>query len=117
MGSRSVKQSVNSLIQTTFEAPVFQYSGGKGRVRNWIIQYFPRAVRTYCEPFAGLGNVYWKAAVTIQARSWWLNDIKRAPFFEAFKVVNIRDLPDGVANDHDKAVSYTHLTLPTICSV
>lgn len=37
----------------------------------------------YCEPFAGLGNLYWKAALTLQFDDLWLNDIRTAPFFRA----------------------------------
>lgn len=52
-----------------------------------IVSFFPSCGKTYVEPFAGRGNVFWKAASTLQYQSWWLNDIRTAPFFEAILAV------------------------------
>ena len=51
------------------------------------VSFLPSCGSTYVEPFAGRGNVYWTAASTLQFDSWWLNDIRTAPFFNAIKEV------------------------------
>jgi site-specific DNA-adenine methylase len=37
----------------------------------------------YVEPFAGRGNVFFRAASTLVYSAWHLNDIRMAPFFKA----------------------------------
>jgi site-specific DNA-adenine methylase len=66
---------------TALTIPGFAYPGGKKRIRNSIINYMPKFGGTYAEPFAGRANVFWKAATTLQFSNWWLNDIRKAPFF------------------------------------
>ena len=59
----------------------FTYSGGKMKLAKHILPFMPHSGRIYAEPFAGLGNLYWKAALILQFDEWWINDIRTAPFF------------------------------------
>lgn len=61
----------------------FTYSGGKMKLAKHILPFTARSGRIYCEPFSGLGNLYWKAALTLQFEQWRLNDIRTAPFLRA----------------------------------
>jgi 16S rRNA G966 N2-methylase RsmD len=67
-------------------APTISYPGGKARLASTLVDYMPREGRSYLEPFAGLGNVFW-AATSRQLRfqRWLLNDIRTAPFLEAVR--------------------------------
>ena len=38
-------------------------------------------------------------------------------YFENYKILTIADLGCGTGSNYRYTVSYTHLTLPTICSV
>lgn len=68
---------------TTSTIPGFAYPGGKKRIRNSIVSFMPTNGRTYAEPFAGRGNVFWLAATKLQFSNWWLNDIRTSEFFDA----------------------------------
>ena len=46
------------------ERPPLRYRGGKWRLGEWIIGYFPRH-ETYCEPFAGGASVFFLKAPSI----------------------------------------------------
>jgi site-specific DNA-adenine methylase len=59
------------------------YSGGKMTLAKHILPYMTPCGRIYCEPFAGLGNLYGKAALTLQFDEWRLNDIRTSNFFRA----------------------------------
>jgi site-specific DNA-adenine methylase len=61
----------------------FTYSGGKNRLAKSILPYMPQEGRIYCEPFAGLGAIYWRMALSADYDQWRLNDIRTAPFFRA----------------------------------
>ncbi len=62
------------------------YPGGKARLAKQIISFLPREGRTYIEPFAGRGNLFWAAVEQgLRYQRWWLNDIATAPFFHAIK--------------------------------
>jgi hypothetical protein len=66
--------------------PTIGYPGGKARLSRTIISFLPKQGRTYVEPFAGRGNLFWAAASAgLKYNKWWLNDIATAPFFEAIK--------------------------------
>ena len=39
----------------------FSYPGGKSRMTSWLFSYFPTKGRIFCEPFCGLGNVFFAA--------------------------------------------------------
>jgi site-specific DNA-adenine methylase len=76
--------------------PAFQYPGGKARLREWLVPFFPRVGRTYLEPFAGRGNVFFKSRSVLKFARWQLNDLNTASFFRALREVDVRDLPDRV---------------------
>jgi len=66
---------------TTSTTPGFAYPGGKKRIRKSIVNYMPKVGNTYAEPFAGRAATFWLAATTLPFSNWWLNDIRKAPFF------------------------------------
>ena len=76
--------------------PAFGYEGGKAALRSWLINYIPAGGSLYIEPFAGRGNMFWLVCCCRQFKDWWLNDLRQAPFFEALKVVDVKDLPVSV---------------------
>jgi site-specific DNA-adenine methylase len=64
--------------------PRIPYPGGKARLAKQIISFLPREGRTYLEPFAGRGNLFWAAVEQgLRYERWWLNDIATAPFFKS----------------------------------
>lgn len=72
------------LLEARHAEPLgFTYSGGKMKLARYISTFMPPSGRIYCEPCAGLGNLYWKAALNLQFDEWRLNDIRTAPFFRA----------------------------------
>jgi len=63
------------------------YPGGKGRLARTIVSFLPKRGRTFVEPFAGKGNIFWEAASQrLEYRDFWLNDIATSRFFLAIKV-------------------------------
>ena len=78
------------------------YPGGKVRLAQTIVSFLPKVGRTYCEPFAGRGNVFWAAiSKGLRYRRWWLNDIATAPFFEAItRIGNTVEVPPRVAEEY-----------------
>jgi site-specific DNA-adenine methylase len=61
----------------------FTYSGGKLRLADYIRPYMPSHGHIYCEPFAGLGALFWKMALSSEYKAWRLNDIRTHIFFRA----------------------------------
>lgn len=61
----------------------FTYSGGKMKLAHYIQPHMPPSGGIYCEPFAGLGNLYWKMALTSEYEKYRLNDIRTHIFFRA----------------------------------
>jgi site-specific DNA-adenine methylase len=78
----------------------FTYSGGKMTLAKHILPYMTPSGRIYCEPFAGLANLYWKAALALQFDEWRLNDIRTAPFFRALSTHG--DSLEVTARSHDE---------------
>ena len=76
--------------------PAFAYEGGKAALRTWIIDFVPAQGSLYVEPFAGRGNLFWLACCCRHFKSWWLNDKRTAPFYEALEKVDVRLLPTQV---------------------
>ncbi len=76
--------------------PGFSYEGGKWKLRPWIMDYIPFEGSLYVEPFAGRGNVFWMACQLKKYSSWWLNDIRTKPFYEAIKTVDLARLPTTI---------------------
>lgn len=52
---------------------------------EWIVSAFPKQGATYCEPFAGRGNVFFRAAESEGFERWRLNDMQTAPFLRALR--------------------------------
>jgi hypothetical protein len=65
--------------------PTFSYPGGKARMAKTIVALAPHSGRLYIEPFAGRGNVFWKAAGVLDYKEWQLNDIRTADWFESIR--------------------------------
>jgi site-specific DNA-adenine methylase len=66
--------------------PRIPYPGGKARLAKQIISFLPREGRTYLEPFAGRGNLFWAAVeLGLKYKSWWLNDLATSRFFDAIR--------------------------------
>jgi len=62
------------------------YPGGKGRLAPRIVSFLPRRGRTYLEPFAGRGNLFWEAVQQgLKFDRWWLNDLQTHTFLESIK--------------------------------
>src|ERR1039458_9451565 len=79
--------------------PTFPYPGGKARLAKEIVSYFPRSGRWYVEPFAGRGNVYWKAS-QLDFKKWHLNDIRTASFFEALRDLGPCAVPERTETEY-----------------
>ena len=63
--------------------PMIPYPGAKGRLAPTLVAMMPQQGRTYVEPFAGRGNVYFTASQSLDFEDWWLNDHAVADFFKA----------------------------------
>jgi site-specific DNA-adenine methylase len=50
-----------------------------------LVSFMPAGGKTYVEPFAGRGNVFFAAALNRKFHRWRLNDVATAPFFEALR--------------------------------
>jgi site-specific DNA-adenine methylase len=80
----------------------FTYSGAKNRLAKHILPQMPQQGRIYCEPFVGLGALYWKMALTADYEQWRLNDIRTHLFFRAlFTHGNTVEVP---ARSHEEFV-------------
>lgn len=81
--------------------PTIGYPGGKARMAKLICDLFPKTGRMFVEPFAGAGNIFWRAASELQYESWWLNDISTAPFFEAIREIgDTVDIPERSKDEY-----------------
>lgn len=72
--------------------PSFSYPGAKHYLRNWIGEYMPNRVKTYCEPCGGRGNMFWYALSYISADKYIIGDIKTAPFFRLLQEQTYNEL-------------------------
>jgi site-specific DNA-adenine methylase len=50
-----------------------------------LVEMMPTCGRLFLEPFAGRGNVFFAAALSLDFERWQLNDFATYPFFEALK--------------------------------
>lgn len=67
--------------------------GSKCRIREWLINIFPKYGRIYLEPFAGNANVYFSAVEQTNYNKYILNDKYSHKFLNALKVLDIQELP------------------------
>jgi site-specific DNA-adenine methylase len=71
----------------------FPYPGGKYRIWQWLLRYFPTEGRRYFEPFAGRGNVFFNVKPVLHFTDWRLNDLNTGRFFKAIQDVDTDRLP------------------------
>ena len=74
------------------KTPSFRYMGGKARLRKWLVSLFPANGRSYIEPFAGRGNVFFEAVQRLAFSDWLLSDRDTA-FLEALLTADFSQLP------------------------
>ena len=90
--AKSQRRAANNENKPPCAFPAISYPGGKARLARTLVSLMPRQGRSYVEPFAGRGNVFWAAASSqLGFQQWALNDIRTVPFFEA-----VRDIGDSV---------------------
>ena len=80
----------------------FGYPGGKARMTGWLFNYFPKEGKTYVEPFAGTGNVFFAAKQALHFKDWHINDQFNHAFLKSLIKVNPEDLPDHVSEEDFK---------------
>lgn len=78
--------------------PSFRHMGGKARLRNWLVEQFPNSGGTYFEPFAGKGNVFFKAREVLDFQHWHLNDTDMR-FLRALAMADLDQLPEEVTRE------------------
>lgn len=71
----------------------FPYPGGKFKVVDWLLEYFPRDGDIYLEPFAGRGNVFFNVRGELNFRRFILNDPITYKFFIALREIDSSSLP------------------------
>ena len=64
--------------------PTFKMHGSKGRTAPWISSLFPR-FRRLIEPFAGRGNIFFRACADHTFEKVFLNDRNTSPFLLALR--------------------------------
>jgi site-specific DNA-adenine methylase len=77
------------------KTPTFAIIGGKSRLRGWLINLFPKEGRIYVEPFAGRGNVFFKAKQELDFQEWHVNDIC-GDFLHALLKTDLQTLPSTI---------------------
>lgn len=67
--------------------PTFKQFGSKARTAHWIVTFFPffPSRDRLIEPFAGRGNIFFRAAVELSFNRASLNDLNTAPFLRALR--------------------------------
>ncbi|MCK9458499.1 MAG: DNA adenine methylase [Proteobacteria bacterium] len=79
------------------KTPSFRTVGGKSRLRNWLLAHFPKEGRIYVEPFAGRGNVFFKAKQELDFQEWHINDL-RGNFFNSLLAADLEKLPKSITS-------------------
>lgn len=78
--------------------PSFRYMGGKSRMRDFLISYFPKHGNIYLEPFVGLGNVFFHAKKYLDFEDWFLGD-QNASFLSSLMKADLDQLPERVSRE------------------
>ena len=86
------------------DAPSFNYRGGKGRLRKFIIRWCKLSGSTYVEPFAGRANLFFLMRYIGQFNQWHLNDTQTIPFIRAVSDYDGRTLPTWSKEKAKKAI-------------
>jgi len=79
----------------------FSYAGGKARLATTLCAQFPQSGSRFVDVFGGRGNLLWRAMQSLNYDSWWVNDIRTAPFFEALKVGTVA-VPERSRAEYEK---------------
>ncbi len=74
------------------------YQGSKRNIARKILRFFPHAIHTLHEPFAGSAAVSLAAAARGRARDYWLNDLNK-PLMDLWRV--IIDEPETIAGQYE----------------
>ena len=77
----------------------FGYPGGKARMTSWLLSYFPKEGRTFVEPFAGTGNVFFAAKQALHFKKWHINDQHNFVFLKSLLQIDPETLPNRVSKD------------------
>ncbi len=64
--------------------PTFKMHGSKARVALWVVRHFPKFKRLI-EPFAGRGNIFFRACAEHNFEKVLLNDLNSYLFLEALR--------------------------------
>ena len=64
--------------------PTFKMHGSKSRLAPWVVGHFPK-FRRLIEPFAGRGNIFFRACGDCSFEDVLLNDLSTHPFLEALR--------------------------------
>ena len=75
--------------------PSFRHMGGKARLRQWLVDHFPPAGKSYVEPFVGKGNVFFLASQRLRFDTWELSDVN-VDFLTCLQYANLDALPETV---------------------
>lgn len=66
--------------------PTFKMLGSKARTATWLMNFFPKDVNSYFEPFTGRGNVYYRWRYSGgNANNYYLNDLNLHNFLIALR--------------------------------
>lgn len=65
--------------------PTFKMHGSKARSAAWVCSLFPRRFERLFEPFAGRGNIFFRACNDCAFNRAYLNDLNSAPFLGALR--------------------------------
>src|ERR1700723_103985 len=86
------------------QPPTIAFPGGKARLAQEIVALLPENGRTYIEPFAGRGNLYWSAvSAGLRYEKWWLNDISTIPFFHAIREIgDVIQVPEHNRDEYER---------------
>lgn len=76
--------------------PSFRYPGMKSSLRPWLVSYFPKDIRCYCEPFAGRANVFFLVAARQLYATYWLNDMRTNTWLAALLDADPFKLPEKI---------------------
>jgi DNA adenine methylase len=74
-----------------------QYQGSKRNLAKHILQFFPKNIKRFVEPFAGTGAISVATSASQLTQSFWLNDLNK-PLIELLELSIER--PDEIANSY-----------------
>lgn len=97
-----------------FDAPKFNYQGSKTNIRQWVLQFMPTSGKSYIEPFAGRGNMFFLANKILNFKKWHLNDLNSYSFLQAIKDINTNDFPEKITPNSFNQYKYTDNPLSNV---